>query len=154
MAQWRIVAEGVSLSDLEATVADMELTKGTQIRVVMDTWAPWAFDIAGAELVFKPFIPEGLDLVDVYGEGGQGIVDMEADPAWLVAMLAFIKAHWLAITIAGFILVAIISFIRVMIKLPAVAQIPIWLILGAAAGVFALIYVSGKMPALRTPPGR
>ena len=154
MAQWQIVAEGVSLSDLEATVADMELTKGTQVRVVMDTWAPWVFDIAGAELVFKPFIPEGLDLIDVYGESGQGIVDMEADPAWLVATLAFIKAHWLAITIAGFILVAIISFIRVMIKLPAVAQIPIWLILGAAAGVFALIYVSGKMPALRTPPGR
>jgi len=141
---WKTVAEGTNLWDLEQVVEDMELPKGTHVKVVMDTWASWAFDVAGAELAFKPFIPGGLELIDVYGERGKGIVEMEADPAWLVAVLAFMKAHWLAVTIAGFALYTIISFIRVMIKLPAVAQIPIWLILGAAAGIVGLTIIGAR----------
>lgn len=141
---WKTVAEGVSISDLELLVKDMWLPKGARIKVVMDTWAPWAFDVAGAELVFRPFIPDGLELIDVYGQGGRGIVEMEADPAWLIAILAFIKAHWLAITIAGLALYTIISFIRVLVKLPAAAQIPVWLILGAAAGIIGLAAISAK----------
>ncbi len=144
--EWQTVAQGVSIWDLEQTVADMELTKGTKVRVVMDTWAPWAFDVWGAELVFKPFIPEGLDLIDVYGENGQGIIDMEADPVWLVAALAFIKAHWLAITIAGFALAAIISLITVMVKVPTIVQIPFWLVMGAVAGVAGLFILAGRRP--------
>ncbi len=144
MAQWLTVAEGVSLFDLEQTVAEMELTKGTKIRVVMDTWAPWLFDLAGAELVFNPFIPEGLDLIDVYGENGQGIVDMEADPAWLVATLAFMKVHWLAITIGAFTLALIISFITVLVKVPTAAQIPVALLVGAAIGVIGLIVLTTR----------
>ena len=142
MAQWVTVAEGISFGELEQVVADMELRKGTKIRVVMDTWASWAFDVAGAEWTFKPFVPDGLELIDVYGENGQGIVDMEADPAWLVATLAFIKAHWLAITIAGLALALIISFITVMVKVPAAAQIPIALLVGIAVGVVGLMALS------------
>lgn len=151
MAQWQIVAEGTSIFNLESTIGQMELPKGTKIRVVMDTWAPWIFDIGGAELAFKPFIPEGLDLIDVYGEGGQGIVDMEADPAWLLAVVAFIKAHWLAITIAGLLLATIISLITIMVKVPAVAQIPVWLIIGAAAGIVGLTLLASRSPPRRAP---
>lgn len=148
MAQWVTVAEGVSLSDLSATVADMELPKGTKMMVVMDLKFPvgWAFDVAGAEWLFKPFTPDGMDLIDVYGEGSQGFVEMEADPAWLVAVLAFIRAHWLAITIAGLALALIISFISVMIKLPPVAAIPVTLLVGVALGVVALILLSSRQP--------
>ncbi len=149
MAQWQVVAEGTSIFDLESTIGQLELTKGMKVRVVMETPAPWIFDTAGAELVFKPFVPEGLDLIDVYGENGQGIVDMEADPAWLLAVLAFMKAHWLAITIAGFALAALISFITVMVKIPAAAQIPVALIVGAAVGIVVLTAL-----AARSPPGR
>ncbi len=149
MAEWQVVAQGTSLFDLESTIGQMELTKGTKIRVVMDTWAPWAFDMGGAELIFKPFIPDGVDLIDVYGEGGQGIVEVEADPIWLVAMVAFIKAHWVAITIAGFILAAIISLITVMVKVPAVAAIPIMLIVGAALGVIGLTLLASRSPPRR-----
>ena len=143
---WKTVAEGTSISNLEQTIADMELRKGTRIRVVMDTWAPWVFDVAGAELVFKPFVPDGLDLVDVWGESGQGIVEMEADPARLVAVIVFIKAHWLAITLAGLALATIISFISIIIKVPTVAQIPIWLLIGAAAGIVGLVILSRRVP--------
>ena len=143
---WKTVAEGTSISNLEQTIADMELRKGTRIRVVMDTWAPWVFDVAGAELVFKPFVPDGLDLVDVWGESGQGIVEMEADPAWLAAVIVFIKAHWLAITLAGLALATIISFISIIIKVPTIAQIPIWLLIGAAAGIVGLVILSRRVP--------
>lgn len=134
---WIKVAEGVSLYELRQTVADMELPKGSKIRVVMDTWAPWAFDVAGAELVFKPFVPDGVELLDVYGESGRGIVDMEADPVTLAAVIVFIKAHWLAITILGLALAAIISFITVFILAVAVG-IPWWVIPATVGGVCAL----------------
>jgi len=147
--EWVTVAEGTSLYNLRATVADMELPKGAKIKVVMDTWMPWLFDVAGAELLFKPFVPEGVDLIDVYGEDSQGIVDMEADPAWLVAVVAFMKAHWLAITIAGIALTALISFITVMIKMPKAAQIPVALLVGAAIGIIGLLVLGA-----RSPPGR
>ena len=74
---------------------------------------------------------------------------MEADPAFLVAVLAFMKLHWLAVTIAGFVLYTLISFIRVMVKLPAVAQIPIWLIIGAAAGIVGLAIIGARSPPRR-----
>ena len=146
---WQTVAEGINIWDLKATVADMELPKGTKVRVVMDTPVPWLFDIVGAELVFKPFIPDDLKLIDVYGENGQGIVDMEVDPAWLVATLAFIKAHWLAITIAGIILTAIVTFIVVLIKIAVVTGIPIWVWLVASG---ALLYLLLRKPVRKAAP--
>lgn len=148
MTEWKTAAEGVSIWDLESTVGEMHLPKGSKVRVVMNTWMSWAFDAAGAELVFKPFIPDGLKLIDVYGEAGKGIVDMEADPAWLLAVLAFIKAHWLAITIGGLLLSLIISLIIVMVKVPAVAAIPIALVVGAAMGVLGLMILGtrGRSP--------
>ena len=149
MTQWQTVAQGTSIFDLESTIGQMELIKGTKVRVVMDTWAPWLFDVAGAELVFRPFVPDGLELIDVYGESGQGIVDMEADPAWLLAVLVFLKAHWVAITIVGFALVAIISFITVMVQVPAVAGIPIMLIVGAALGIIGLTVLAARSPPRR-----
>ena len=146
MSDWIVAAEGTNLSNLKQIVNDMELPKGTKMRVVMDTSFPWLFDMAGAELAFKPFIPEGMDMVDVWGENGQGIVEMEADPAWLLAVLAFMKAHWLAITIAGVLLYAIIQFIQVVVKLPPIAQTATWVALGALLGVAGLIYFSKYIP--------
>ncbi len=150
MAQWTTVAEGVSLFDLEQVVGDMELTKGTKIKVVIDLILPlgWAFDVAGAELIFQPFIPDGVDLIDVYGEGSQAIVDMEADPITLAGAILFLKAHWLAITIAGFALTAIIAFIVILVKFPVAAQVPVWLIIGAAAGI-VLLTVAGSRAGYR-----
>ena len=138
---WEVVAEGTSIFDLESIVGELELPKGSKIKVVLDLKLPigWAFDLAGAELIFKPFIPEGVDLVDVYGEGSEGIVEMEADPVWLLAFLAFIKAHWLAITIAGVVLATIIALIIVLVKIAVAPALPIAGI--AIAGGLALIGV-------------
>lgn len=136
---WEVVAEGTNIWDLQAMVADMELPKGSRLKVIMDLKLPlgWIFDVAGAEWAFQPFVPEGMELVDVYGEGSQGIVEMEADPVWLVAALAFIKAHWLAITIAGFVLTAIIASIIILVKIAVAPTLPVATI--AIAGGLALI---------------
>ena len=141
MAEWKVVAEGTNIWDLESTVGELELPKGSKVKIVMDLKLPlgWAFDVAGAELIFKPFIPEGVSLVDVYGEGSQGIVEMEADPAWLLPVLAFIKAHWLAITIAGFLLTAIIASIIILVKIAVAPTAPIATV--AIVGGLALIGV-------------
>lgn len=138
---WKTVAEGRSIAELQQLVADMELTKGTKMKVIMDTPVPWAFDIAGAEFAFQSLVPDGMMLKDVYGEAGKGIVELEADPAWLVAVLLFIKAHWLAIIITGFVLVAIISFIRVMVEVAvAPSAIPaVAILIGIALFVLILM---------------
>lgn len=138
---WVTVAEGASFAELRSLIGDMELPKGTKVKVVMDLKVPigFAFDAPGAEWLFKPFVPSDMKLLDVCGEGSQGIVEMEADPAWLVAILAFIRAHWLSILITGFVLGMIIFFIRVMIQItePGPFGIPWWVWL-VGTGVIAV----------------
>lgn len=53
-------------------------------------------------------MPEGLDLTDVHGEGwSTAVIEAESDPAWLIAILLFIKAHWAVILVSGLVLRAI-----------------------------------------------
>lgn len=141
MSEWRTVAQGTKLEDLESVIGDMELKKGTRMRIVMNTSAEWLFDSFLAEPVFRSRIPDGMELIDVWGENGQGIVEMEADPAWLVAILAFIRAHWVALMIAGFLIWLFVSFIIVMVQVPAV---PFALLIGAALGIVSFVYLMGR----------
>lgn len=145
MASWQTVAVGTSIGDLEATLSDFELKKGDRMRVIMDlpSWLPWnPFDLAGAEWVFQPYVPDGMDLIDVWGEGRQGIVELEADPVWLVAALGFIKAHWLAIIIAGFLLTVLVTTIIVQVKIAQAPALPIAMaaIIGGLAIVGIIAY--------------
>ena len=82
----------------------------------------------------------------LYGEGSQGIVEMEADPVWLLAALAFIKAHWLAITISGFLLAALIASIIVFVKIAQAPALPVAAIaiIGGLAVAGILIYSMGR----------
>ncbi len=149
---WQVAAEGTNIWDLESTIGELKLPKGSKLMMVIDLKLPLggAFDLPGAELIFKPFIPDGVALIDVYGEGSQGIVEMEADPAWLLAVLAFIKAHWLAITIAGFVLTAIIASIIVLVKIAVAPALPIAAI--AIGGGLALIGILAAL-SMKKPPG-
>ena len=122
--EWITVAEGDSFFNLSRFTSDMELPKGTKVRVIMD-WRPpldKILDLAGMEHVFAPLVPQGLDLIDVYSEGGRGIVDMEADPAWLAPVLIWIGAHWSSIAITSGLVLAVLGlailWIRVLVLLP------------------------------------
>lgn len=141
-AEWTEVARGTNIWDLKSTVGEMHLSKGSRIKVVMDLKLPlgWAFDAAGAEQIFKPFAPDGTSVVDVYGEGSQGIVELEADPVWLVALLAFIEAHWVEILIAGFVLTAIIMSIIVLVKIAVAPSLPV-----AAIAIIGALTLGGIM---------
>lgn len=152
MAQWEKVAEGVGIFDLHSVVGEVELTKGTQMKVTMDLKVPVGgmFNWAVADWLAQRFVPDGMVFVDAYGEGSEGVIEMEADPAWLLAVVAFIEAHWVALTIAGFALWLIISLITISVKvppvaqIPSVAQIPFWLLAGAAIGVVGIIVLGRR----------
>lgn len=146
MNGWTTVAQATRLQDLESVIGNMELKKGTKLRVVMSTSAEWLFDSFLAEPVFARVVPDGMDLIDVWGENGKGIIEMEADPAWLVAVLGFIRIHWVALTIAGFLLWLFVSFIIVMVKVPIIVQVPFLLLAGAGLGIIGFIWLLRKQP--------
>ncbi len=153
MAGYQVVAQGNSLNNLTALVEDMELTKGAKVRVTLELSVPygWIFNIAGAEAAFQPYIPSGMDLIDVSGEGSQAYIDMEADPAFLLPLLTSLS-FWIGIAIAGIAIGLIISYITVSVKSPvaaAIASIPMWLIIGAAAGAVGLIWIASKKGVMR-----
>ena len=151
MAQWQVVAEGMNIWNLESTIGELQLPKGSKMQIVLNLKMPlgWAFDVAGAELIFRPFIPEGMDLVDVYGEGSQAFIDLEADPAWLLAVLAFIKAHWLAIIIAGFVLTTIIASIIILVKIAVAPALPV-----AAIAIIGALVLGGFLLVSQNPRRR
>lgn len=110
---WELVAEGTSFSTLQALVGDRQLPKGTRARVVMELQPSWwatAFNVAGAEALFRPQVPAGMDLVDVYGTDGYGVVEMEADPAFLMPFLAAV-IPWAGIIITTLVVTAALAII-------------------------------------------
>lgn len=133
---WKVVAQGNSLNQLAATVGNFELKKGVPIRFEMNLNMPVAFlfDVAGAEHLFHI---DGVDINDVYGEGwSKAVVEATSDPVWLVALIAFVKAHWVAILIGGFILLALVSFITVSANIPEIipplVDWTMWIVIGLA----------------------
>lgn len=94
------------------------LKTGSPFNIEMDIkfFLAKAFDVAGAELVFKPFIPAGLRLVDVHSSGfSTVVVEMvvedvaglgQKDSAkmglapLLLGIVAFIGAHWVGLSLA------------------------------------------------------
>ena len=141
---WKTVASGSSFDTLSVFEEDQFLKKGTKVRVEMDLKLPvgWIFDTAGVDHAIKPFIPEGMDLIDVYGEGKKGIIEMEADPVWLFPMLLFMSRHWIAIVIAGFALYVIVSFVRVLMQVSDFTGIPLWVLIGGVGLVATYLYLS------------
>lgn len=161
MAGFVTVAQGTSFSELGQTVADMNLSPGTEIRVEMELIGghtfEWLFDLAGAELVFGAFVPDGLDVVDVWGADSKGFVLMKvaehgtsaaarriavAPLVVLSAVLAFIRANWLSIVIAGFVIATIVSFIIVSVRVAT--QIPVLLAVGLGVLGISLLVTANK----------
>lgn len=100
---WTLIAESDRIETLgEDLVEDFELPEGTPVRIVMELNFPlgYAFSLPGAELIFRPFMPEGVRLIDVHGDGWwRAVVEGEIEGTWVGAILAFIKLHWLAVSL-------------------------------------------------------
>lgn len=139
---WITAAEGNNLSDLQATIADRDLKPGTRVKMVMEFNVPGAakaLDMWGAENLFRSQIPPEMRLIDVYEEGGKGIVEMEAEGAWFLPLLAFVKAHWLWIIVAGVALYLLIKFVRMIIQVSEIIG-PEWTKLLIIGGVALIAY--------------
>jgi len=152
MAVWVKVAEGTSFDDLHSLVADRELRKGTRVKCVMETHLPGAAAAFNIAPNWGWPAPEGMSVVDIWGEGGilgsTGVVEMEADPAWLLAVFAFIKAHWVAIAIAATVLGLIITGIAIwVLGAEVILDIFKWgaILVVAVSGVYLVgSFVGGK----------
>ena len=97
---WRNVAEGTSIVSLRATVADQEFAKGERLVAVMgiEPWASAAFDVAGVEGLFQATLTGlGVTVTDVYAEGDQAYIEMEADPVDLSGLVSRIASLWPAL---------------------------------------------------------
>lgn len=99
---WRFLAASDSLETFGDDVTeDMELPKGTRVRITMDFIMPvgYFFDLPGAEYIFRPVMPEGVDLIDVHSNGAWGaIVEGRVDPAWLIPLLTSVK-FWAGVSL-------------------------------------------------------
>lgn len=145
MADYQVVAQTTSLAGLKDVLTNIQLQPGDRVRVTMNLNAPvgWAFNAAGAELLFQPFMPESMNLIDVWGDGSMGYVEMEATSPPLVAVLGFIADNWLAIVIAGVVIAALVIMVTISIKVSqAIMEIPNWAIAGLVIGGVALLGVA------------
>lgn len=143
---WRTIAEGKTLNNLRATVKDQDIPKGTPIRFELDLKLPVAraFDLAGAEFLFKGNMPDNVKLIDVHSYGNSiVIIEAESDGVWILPIIAFLGTNWfrmgllaLGITLSlGFLVTAI----KVKSPLPVIKETRNVIL--AISAVLALILV-------------
>lgn len=147
---WTLLAESSSLETFGDDIAeDMELPKGTRVRITMDFKLPvgYFFNLPGAEYIFRPIMPEGVELVDVHDNGAWGaVVEGEADPVWLIPLLTSIK-FWAGVSLLAigitFALGMIVSWVRGDAEFPGagIRDIAKWAAIGAI-GVFGIKFFS------------
>ncbi len=147
---WRLLAESDSIDTLgDDVIEDMELPKGTRVRITMDLILPvgYFFDLPGAEYIFRPIMPEGVDLIDVHSKGAWGVVvEGEVDPAWLIPLLTSVK-FWAGVSLLAIgisiALGIIVSWVRADGEFPGVGIVNIikWGAIGVV-GVMGIKIVS------------
>ena len=126
----QLVFQGPALDRLESTVdAGQQLQPGAPVVFELDLRSPVAraFDLAGAESLFRPVMPPGVDLVDVHSSGSsrvviEGRVSDQAEQAqpghasqgFAVAVLpiiGWIGTHWLGISLISIGLFVSLAFL-------------------------------------------
>ena len=156
-----VQAKGNSFDALSQSLSTStrQLQHGDKVRFVLTLNQPIAhlFDVAGAELIFKPIMPPGIILDDVYSMDSLTVgIDAHATSPMFAAIGAWIAANWiyvalgvLGITIALGLLVAGISFLVLAIKSPqTISDTAKWIAIGlvavSAAGIVIAIAGSKK----------
>jgi len=146
------IAEGTAIDKLESTVGDFSLPKGTPVRAIIDLKLPLAylFNLPSVEALFQA---QTKDMVvkDVHADGASRvIVVMEAaSPAFWLAVLAFIKAHWVLILVSGFLVALLTTFIRLEAPeevVKGIGEIAKW---GAIALIALLVFSAMPKPKRR-----
>jgi len=143
---WVTIAEANSLDEFKNAQPSYlkDLPKGTKLRlrIELPSYCPFGklADIAGAEWWAQWLMPQGIDVIDVYGDWTWIEVQAEVDPpmwpAWVIGAIA------IAIAALPF----GIAFLISTIKLDADVLSPI---VGGATVAIALIALLGLMVVLK-----
>lgn len=154
LEEFYTVAEASSFDELKEIMPRLQIPKGERVRFVMELSQPSApaFDLVGAELIFRPLMPEGLTLIDVYGIGWTtAVVECEADPVWLPAVGAFLLAHWKALSLVAIGIALALGFLIVAIRvdvtkaIEAAPEVAKWVAIGlGAVAVLGLTLLATK----------
>lgn len=154
LEEFYTVAEAGSFEELKEIMPDLVIPKGERVRFVMELNQPVApaFNMPGAELLFRAVIPEGLTLIDVRGEGWTtAIVECESDPIHLAAIGAFLLLHWKALALIAIGITLALGFLILSIRVDAtkaVEAIPEaakWVAIGLfGAAALGLTYLAIK----------
>lgn len=113
------VAEASSFEELKEIMPRLQVPKGGRVRFVMELNFPVApaFDLPGAEIIFRQIMPPGLTLLDVWGEGWRtAVIEFEVDPAWLPAVASFLARNWLHLSLAAIGIVTALGFLVLSIR--------------------------------------
>ena len=151
---WETIAEGDSLETLR-TVRSRKLAKGTRVRFTMTTraWAgiptARAFDLPGAELIFRPVMPEGMRLLDVHSPDDRELVVVEAEvitnPAVTTsAIVAFVAANWFRLSLVAIGITVALGFLVTSIRIDAEVIPHMWAMLLIAVVIIAVVFILAR----------
>ncbi|MBT9133026.1 MAG: hypothetical protein DDT33_01557 [Firmicutes bacterium] len=157
---WETIAEGTKLETLEV-VRQRRLAKGTRVRFHMTVRTPLglpmarAFDLPGAEPIFRRVMPEGLELVDVHSPDNheQVVIDARVTSNPIVtttAILLFVKANWLKLSLVTIGIVFALGALITAIRIDAEMIPYVWGITLVAIVLIAVVFIVAKA-GLKTP---
>ncbi len=145
-----LIAQAADFDELNNELAQNpgRLDSGDRVRFTMQLNGPYApaFNLPGAELLFRDKMPPGLILDDVHGEGWSTVViEAHATSPWFAAVGAWLVSEWyiiplVAIGISLILGTAItsISFLVSAVRAPeTVPKTAMWIAVGV--GGLALI---------------
>lgn len=146
MSGYKEVATVTSIPDLKNVITNYHLQSGDRLRLKMDVISPFGylFNLTGAELAFNPLMPDHINLIDVWGEGDSGYIEMEATSPWLGPVLAFMGEHWMGVVVAGVVIALIIVAISISIKIAqADANLTTGLVIAGAVAL-GVVYIATR----------
>ncbi len=161
--QLQLLFEGGSFDALRQAVPGAALRAGSPFIVQMGLKMPVAkaFDLAGAETLFRRVTPPGMDLVDVHSDGWstvivnmrvraeaaqapEGSARMAALPA-VAAVVAFLAANWKILALLTIGLALTLGFLATSIRgfgeVTRVLERSILLVAVAAAAVIGITLI-------------
>ena len=151
---WETIAEGTRIENLQSVRA-RKLAKGTRVRFTMTT-KTWlgiptarAFDLPGAEAIFRPVMPEGMRLLDVHSPDNREIVVVEAEvitnPAVTTAsIIAFVAANWLRLSLVAIGIMVALGFLITSIRIEAEVIPHMWAMVLIAVVVIAVVFILAR----------
>ena len=151
---WQTIARGPGIEELR-TIAERRLAKGTRVRFIMrtKTWAgiptARAFDLPGAEAIFRPMMPRGVKLLDVHSPDGRELVVVEAEvianPAVTTsAIVAFVAANWFRLSLVAIGILVALGFLVTSIRIDAEVIPHMWAMLLIAVVIIAVVFILAR----------